>query len=190
MADNAEVRSLDQLETFLHQTEKFRTQLSAEIENLSLELRRLTNWLTNDVHSYWSDELVKSQRRLSECRDVLSRCMSYVREDERRPCTEEKKRFRLAEERNALCQQKLKTVQAAIAFWEMERSKQHAKVARCRDLAESDMQVACNVLRDQVERLQSYAGLRAAASTQPIIAESILTGNAKVDTEERKGRTR
>ncbi len=156
MADNADVRSLEQLESFLLQTEAFRVQLLSEIENLSLELRRLTNWLTNDVHGYWSDELVKAQRRHAECRDVLSRCMSYVREDERRPCTEEKKRLRRAEERLELCQQKLKATAAAIVFWETQRNKQHGRVARCRDLAESEMLVACNVLRDQIELLRSY----------------------------------
>lgn len=156
MADNAEVRSLEQLESFLEHTESFRTQLQSELENLTLELRRLSNWLTNDVQGYWSDELIKAQRRTTECRDVLSRCMSYVRETERRPCTEEKKRLRLAEDRLELCQRKLKATQSAITLWETQRNKQQGRIARCRDLAESEMLVACNSLRDQVELLRSY----------------------------------
>lgn len=167
MADKAEVLSLAQVETFQHHLTSFRTQLSHEIDTLLLELRRLTAWLTEDVLAYWSDERVKAERRWSECRDNLSRCMSYVREDERRPCTDEKKRLQLAERRLELCQQKLKLTQAAILFWETERSKQQAKISRCRDLAEAEMQVACHLLSDQVERLKTYANLRAAPRTPP-----------------------
>ncbi len=175
MADKAEVLSLAQMETFQQHLTSFRTQLSREIETLLLELRRLTAWLTENVLAYWSDERVKAERHWTECRDNLSRCLSYVRDDERRPCTDEKKRLQLAERRLELCQQKLKLTQAAILYWETERSKQQAKISRCRDLAEAELQVACHVLSDQVERLKTYANLRAAPrnSTDP--------SNSKVD---------
>ncbi len=175
MADKAEVLSLAQLETFHHQLANFRTQLSSEIETLLLELRRLTNWLGDDVLGYWSDERLKAERKWAECRDSLSRCMSYVREDERRPCTDEKKRLQLAERRLELCQQKLKTTQAAILYWETERNKQQSKISRCRDLADSEMQVACHVLGDQIERLKTYANLRSAATPPAISLDSKQT---------------
>ena len=98
MADQADVRSLDRLEEFRQQAEAFRTGLLKEIESLTLELRRLTQWLEQDVLGYWGDESSKAERRWAECRDNLSRCQSYVRIDEKRPCTEEKKRLRLAEQ--------------------------------------------------------------------------------------------
>lgn len=164
MADKAEVLSLAQIETFQQQLGGFRTQLGTEIEALLLELRRLTHWLSNDVLGHWSSEVVKAERRWTECRDALSRCQSYVRENERRPCTEEKKRLRLAEQRLELCQQKLKLTRAAIQFWETQCGKLQAKIARCRDMAESELQVAGHVLSDQVERLRTYANLRSSAS--------------------------
>jgi hypothetical protein len=160
MADKADIRSLAQIEAFGQHLGSFRTQLSTEIETLHLELRRLTHWLNDDVLGYWTDEVVKAERRWTECRDNLSRCMSYVRENERRPCTEEKKRLQIAQQRLELCQQKLKLTRAAIQFWETERSKQQAKIAYCRDLAEGDLRVACHVLADQLARLQTYANLR------------------------------
>lgn len=179
MADKAEVLSLAQLDAFQHHLTSFRSQLSREMETLLLELRRLTAWLTEDVLAYWSEERVKAERRWAECRDNLSRCMSYVREDERRPCTEEKKRFQLAERRLELCQQKLKVTQAAILFWETERNKQQAKISRCRDLAESELQVACHVLSEQVERLKTYANLRAESRSPKTPPDT--SSNAKVD---------
>lgn len=160
MADQADVRSLDRLEEFRQQAESFRTGLLKEVEILTLELRRLTQWLEQDVLSYWGDEGVKAERRWGECRDSLSRCQSYVRAEDKRPCTEEKKRLRLAEQRLELCQQKLRLSQAALTFWQTERSKLQSHIARCQDLAESNMRVTCEHLRGQIERLSIYTQLR------------------------------
>ena len=166
MGNGANVQSLEQLERFSGQVVHLRTQLLKEIETLSLELRRLTTWIEQEAFQYWSNELTQSQRRLIECQQTLSRCMSYVRADEQRPCTEEKKRVRRAEERTNLCQQKLRVARAAATQWERERTKANAKIMRCRDLAESDLVVAQHQLRDQIERLRAYANLRSAAFTE------------------------
>lgn len=171
MADRAQVLSVTQLENFQQQLASCRAQLHAEIEALQLELRRLSTWLDTDVLGYWSEEFAKADRRYKECRDVLSRCMSYVREDERRPCTEEKKRVQLAEQRLELCQTKLKITRAAIQFWETERHKQQSKISRCRELAEADLQVAVHMLRDQVERLQRYADVRSGRAVETTPAQ-------------------
>lgn len=165
MADNAEVRSLERVEQFLCETEHYRTQLMKEIENLQLELRRLTNWISTDAREYWSTELIKSRRVLAESQDTLTRCMSYVRAEERRPCTEEKKRLRLAQQRRATCEQMLRTVNSAASLWEREQTKSVAKIQNCQDLAESGLLVATNQLRGQIEQLRTYTSLRSAGVT-------------------------
>ena len=163
MATNADVRSLEQLEIFLGQMERFRTELLKQIENLEVELRRLTSWLEGDAVNYWMDELKKAQRKFSETQDALSRCMSYVRSEERRPCTEEKKRVLLAKRRREVCETKLKMVKAAAAHWERERTKNQARLERCRDMADADLLVALHHLRGQLEQLATYANLRSGA---------------------------
>lgn len=160
MSDNADVRSLDKLEEFLSQSQYFRSKLQAELENLQVEIRRLTAWIEVDATNYWTEQLTRSQRHLVECQDALVRCMSYVREEERRPCTELKKRLRKAQERRALCEERLKTVKAAAQAWERKRNKCHTNLQRCRDLCESDLSVAINVLQGQIETLHQYATLR------------------------------
>ncbi len=172
MADRADVRSLEQLEEFLRRTEAMRGGLLKELEALGLELRRMSHWLSEEVIGYWRDELTKAQRRFAECRDSLSRCLSSVRADEQRPCTDEKKRLRIAEQRLELCQQKLRVSQAALAFWEAERNKQRSYIVRCRDLAESDLRVACEHLRGQIETLHTYANLRSGASSSAAASSS------------------
>lgn len=162
MASNADVRSLERLQEFLERSEAFRVQLLKELENLRVELRRLTHWIEGEATSYWEEQVRKSQRHLMECQDALVRCMSYVRESERRPCTEEKKRLRRAEARRALCEQKLKLVRSAATFWEREITKVGAKLQRCSDLGEAEMMVAVHHLRAQIENLAAYASLQSA----------------------------
>ncbi|QDV24292.1 hypothetical protein [Aureliella helgolandensis] len=169
MADNADVRSVEQLERFGEATARFRSQLSKELENLHVEIRRLTLWITSEARNYWGDQLVLSRRKLSEAQDALTRCMSYVRESERRPCTDEKKRVRLAEDRRATCEQKVRLADAAASHWQREQTKNRSKTQRCQELAESDLLLALNQLNDQIAQLKTYAGLRTAAfsSTAP-----------------------
>ncbi|MCA9133518.1 MAG: hypothetical protein KDA45_10205 [Planctomycetales bacterium] len=165
MADKADVRSLQQLEHFAEQIQHFRGQLLHELEYLQLELRRLSQWLDSEVRGYWAAESTIAERRMGECRAALSRCLSSVRPDEQRPCTEEKKRFAQARDRRELCQQKMRITLSAMALWEAELNKQHSKVQRCRDLADSQLLVAYHQLQEQIERLRTYAGLRSTAFT-------------------------
>ena len=162
MTTNADVRSLEHLELFLQQSQHFKGKLAKEIEALQVELRRLTNWIEVEASNYWKQQLTSAQRHLVECQDALTRCMSYVREDEKRPCTEIKKRLQKAQQRRALCEDKLRTVKAAAQAWERHLTKANAKVHRCRDLSETDMTVAINVLKSQIETLEKYSTLKAA----------------------------
>ncbi len=167
MAGSADVRAIEQLESFYEHIGQFRSGLLKEIENLEVELRRLTLWLENEVVGYWTSELKLALRKSAEAQDALSRCMSYVRSSERRPCTEEKKRVQRTKARRELCEQKLRVVKAALVQWERERIKNQARVERCRDMADSDLLVAAQHLRGQVDRLTTYARLRSPAVRSP-----------------------
>ncbi len=163
MSNQADMRSLDRLSQFLQELTQFRSQLLKEIEALELELRRITNWLNSDVIGYWTDEYTKAHRIFLEAERNLSRCLSYVRADEQRPCTEEKKRVQRAKMRRELCERQLKFATAATGRWENELTKNRTRVERCRDMADSDLLVAVHQLRSQLEHLESYANLKSAA---------------------------
>jgi hypothetical protein len=166
MVNQADMRSLEHLALFLHELEQFRAHLVKELEALELELRRTTHWLEHDVLDYWHDEHTRAHRVMLEAERNLSRCMSYVRADERRPCTEEKKRVQKAQLRHELCEQKIKIAKAARERWEQEQTKNRTRVEGCRELAESALMVAIHQLRGQLERLETYANLRSAANSQ------------------------
>ena len=156
---SAKVLSLEALDLFHVDLQQFRTNLLKELEGLDLELRRLTRWLNTDAAQYWNAEHQQIRRRLSEHLQQLSRCMSYVREDERRPCTEEKKRVAVSKERVALCETKLAILKSAQSQWETRTTKCRTKLQRCRDMAESDLMVALGRLLTHIQTLEAYRQL-------------------------------
>jgi hypothetical protein len=160
---SADVRSLERLELFLQRTQSIRANLLQEIDNLQVEIRRVSSWIENDVEKYWLEELQKSQRNWAECEEALMRCRSAVRADEQRPCTEQRKRLDKATERRGLCERQVRLMRELQLVWSREVSKASSKIQRCRDMGESEMLVGIHMLREQLERLYEYARLRSGA---------------------------
>jgi hypothetical protein len=140
-----------------------RAKLLKELENLQLEMQRLTSWIENDAARYWAGELQQAQRNWVECEQALLRCRSAVRASEQRPCTEQRKRLEQATERRTLCELQVRFVKEAMLMWQREKTKTDAKIYRCRDLADSDLTLAINKLKEQLGRLEEYSTLRSGA---------------------------
>jgi hypothetical protein len=142
--------------------------MSKELEALQVELRRLTNWISVDARQYWSSELTKATRFLVECQDALTRCQSYVRESEKRPCTEEKKRLAKAKDRRQLCERMVRLAAAAATAWEREQNKNHAKTQRLVDMVEADLLVASNHLQGHIDLIEDYANVSSGGPSREI----------------------
>lgn len=170
---SAKVLSVEALQQFHIDMAQFRVGLLKALESLDLELRRLTQWIEVDAARYWDQENQLIRRKLSEYLSQLSRCMSYVREDERKPCTEEKKQVAKAKERANVCEQKLLVLKAASTHWEARRSRVRPKMQRARDMAESDLVVALNQLLSLIERLEAYRQVASGAfRTENLVTEA------------------
>lgn len=174
---SAKVLSVEALQQFHIDMAQFRVGILKEIESLDLELRRLTQWIEVDAARYWDQENQLIRRKLSEYLSQLSRCMSYVREDERKPCTEEKKQVAKAKERANLCEQKLQMLKAASTHWEARRSRVRPKMQRTRDMAESDLVVALNQLLTLTERLEAYRQVASGAFRTEELTGSYVSPN-------------
>jgi len=173
MSSSANVKSLARLEVFLEHCQRTRTHLLKELENLQLEVHRLTHWLENEAQRYWAGELQQAQRAWVEAEQALLRCRSVVRESERRPCTEQIKRLEVASDRKSLCERQVRFVRDATQMWQQEVTKLDSKIFRCRDLAESELALAVNKLKEQLARLEEYSRMR-----------SGTVSNLKIETEE------
>lgn len=163
MSNSADVRSLEQLESLLQHFQFTRTELSRELDNLQLELQRLSIWIERDIVKYWQGELLQSQRNFVECQQALLRKRSVVRESERQPCSEEVKRLDVAKRRREECELQLRISQEAGRAWEREKAKLSTHLQRNRDLCDSELALGIFELRDQLQRLESYTNLRSEA---------------------------
>lgn len=160
MSQDAQVMSVERLQELHAQLLRYRDEMNRELDNLKLELGRLDEWIGAGVPQYWMAELRTAKRKLSEFKDALSRCQSYVRENERRPCTEEKKRVEMATRRMRLCEEKLHRAKAAQRLWEQERAKSRTKVHRLENMIESDLVVAAADLQTDIDALAKYTAVR------------------------------
>lgn len=181
MSSSANVRSLERLEGFLDHCQTTRVKLLKELENLQIEMQRLTSWLENDAARYWAGELQQAQRDWVECEQALVRCRSVVRASEKRPCTEQRKRLEQATERRTLCENQVRFVREATLMWQSEKTKTDAKIFRCRDLADSDLTVAINKLKEQLGRLEEYSNMRSGAVTHIEAATEKATERASTN---------
>jgi hypothetical protein len=157
---NAKVQSIEALQVFCEYLHTFRHSLIKELEALDLELRKLSQWINDEAPHYWQTQQQSNARKLEEYLQQLSRCMSHVRSDEQRPCTEEKKRVAKAKDRAQLCESKIRLSKAASLHWESRVGKISTKLQRSRDVAEAELQVAIDHLRRHLELLESYTRLR------------------------------
>ncbi len=162
-SSSANVRSLERLEGFLDHTLQTRAHLLKELENLQVEMQRLTRWLENEADRYWASELQAAQRQWVEAEQALLRCRSVVRESDRRPCTEQKKRLEAATERRSFCEQQMRFLRDAKLMWQHQAAKLDTKIFRCRDMTETELTLAINRLKEQLERLDEYSRLRSGA---------------------------
>lgn len=160
MSDSAEVRSLAQLQNLRERIAHCRAQTVKEAEATGSELIKLTRWLEDEAMRYWQQQFTESERWLSECREALMRCQATVRADEKRPCTDERKRVEKALARRNLCEAKLRATREAILQWQRQVVKVRGRLQSTSDMAEADLMVSLNHLDKIIATLEAYANLR------------------------------
>ncbi len=166
MSNAADVRSIAQMQALKEKCERTRVSLLREIEHLQVELRKLSNWIQSEADAYWQNELKVASRVWREAKEAVVRCESYVRESEKRSCTEQRKLLAKATERLAFCERQARLVREAQLVWQRETTKLQGKLQRSLDLAEADLPVAVNHLEGLLNALQAYANVRVHRSNE------------------------
>lgn len=157
MSDSAEVRSLAQLQNLQERVAFCRVQTLKETDTLQVEVQKLTRWIEEEAILYWQQQLVQAERLLNEARDALMRCEAVVRSDEKRPCTDERKRLEKTKARRALCDQKLRAAREARLVWQKQVVKLRGRSQSVADLADADLQTTALKLIDIITTLKAYS---------------------------------
>lgn len=160
MSESAEVRSLAQLQCLRERIANCRAQTLKEAEAAGSEIIKLSRWLEDEATGYWQQQLTESERWLNECREALMRCQATVRADEKRPCTDERKRVDKALARRNLCEAKLRASREAIIQWQRQVVKLRGRLQNTADFADTDLMVTLNHLDKIIATLEAYTNLR------------------------------
>ncbi len=83
-----------------------------------------------------------------------------MRDDEKRPCTDERKRVDKALARRNLCEAKLRAAREAIILWQSQVVKLRGRLQNTSDMADADLMVALNQLDQIIATLETYTKLR------------------------------
>lgn len=170
MSASAEVRSLAQLQNLRQRCEFCRAQTLKEAEALQAQMQKLTRWLDEEAAVYWENQRTLSVRRMKECQEALMRCQATVRADEKRPCTDERRRLERATLRHGLCEQRMKAVEEARTLWQRQVIKLRGRLQATADMAESDLLGTIHKLSDIIATLEAYANI---TSSPPPTAPSL-----------------
>ncbi len=159
MDSTANVKSLASIDEFVKALALTQEELVRSSEDTENELNRVTDYLQKVAPEYWKKQYQRANERWSEAREALSRCEQVTREDERRPCTEQKKQLELAKRRVEFCESRIRNIKALSQQWQQEVLKIHSHVHHVLDIGESGLPNAQNALQQIMTPLRRYAEL-------------------------------
>jgi DNA repair exonuclease SbcCD ATPase subunit len=174
MSGSARVTSIGVLQLVQSSLQKFRGESSAALDDLSAEIRRVSEWIHNDRKEYWTRELRRRWEAVSQARLQLQQARSSRRVagreadciDEERALDRAKRRMEEAEEKVRAVQHWTLAIDRAIDEFQRNRNKFAVWL-------DTDLPKAVAALRRMSEALDDYISLEAPqASGLPTAAPS------------------
>ena len=156
---NANVKSLEAIDTFIESIAKLRHDCSKQADDVRQQLQRVSNWLEKELPEYWGNEKRLAEKKWSEARQELLRCEATTRAEDDSPCSVQKKLLRKATERRALCEERTRSIPQYAMEWSQFLQEFSSSVRQLDDLSESSLLNAWNRLQNILESLKKYANL-------------------------------
>ncbi len=151
------VRNIDSLEDFHAGLIRLSSEWQETAEEIRMLVRRAEAHFSDQLPSYWRQQLQLAERELNEARDNLATKRAAARPGDRPKATEAMQRVRAAEQRLRLCQQK----QRDCRTWSLEISRQcDALLGPLADVVEHCevlLPEAARELRTLIDQLRVYA---------------------------------
>jgi hypothetical protein len=158
----ARVTSIGVLQTTAAALQRFRGECAVVLEDLEIEVRRALEWIHHDRKDYWSQELRRSEERLSQARIQLQQAKAARRIVGQEPaCIDEKRAVDLAKRRLEIARQKVD----AVRHWTHAIDRAADEFLQNRNQfatwLETDMVKATAALDRMSESLSNYVALQA-----------------------------
>ncbi len=167
MNSSARVTSIDALRRLKVAMEGFEHDSRNAVAAMTLEVRRVLQWIEHDRTQYWPRELRKAYDRVAEARNDLERCMMRAGDENTRACYDEKKALERAKRRVRTCEEKIQ----AVKFW--RRQLRHdaeefsGTLSKLDSRLDTDWARSLATLQRMVVALEKYAESRQFGESAP-----------------------
>jgi hypothetical protein len=169
MANPAQVKSIDSLQSMTAALECFHADVAAALDELDMESRRAMQWIGDDCRQYWRQEVRRSTERVVEAKLALEHAQMFRGGDGRQAsCIEEKKILEREKRRLQLAESKVEAIKHWVST--IDRAMNEYRAVRCQfaNWLECDFPKAVAVMGRMVAALETYVRLGIADAHVPI----------------------
>ncbi|MFT5104596.1 MAG: hypothetical protein ACI8XO_003641 [Verrucomicrobiales bacterium] len=159
MADQqANVSSIDALETFRSQVIVFLSKSKNSLDEVNEDVRRMRNWLQVDQRTYWQTQIKKRRRKLDEAQQALfsAKLATFTSATTLQEAAVVKARRSMRE-----AEEKLRTIKYWVRNFDSHVEPLARKLENLRHYLGNDMPNAIAYLSQTLKTLESYAEVAA-----------------------------
>jgi len=164
MADQANVTSLEALETFRTSLILFLTKAHNRMDEAGDDIRRTRNWIQTDQHLHWEGEIRRRRQALGQAeQELLSAKLSAFREN----LTMEMAAVRRAKQALDAAEEKMRSVRKWSRSYETLVQPLAKRLEGLRGALDHEMPLAISSLLQTQKTLEAYAETGAPRRVQP-----------------------
>ena len=169
MAERADVRSVDAIETFRSQLVVYLSQARPALEEVNAEALRTRVWLENDQRLHWEHQLAKRRKHLEEIQQALfSGRLGMLKKES----AVDQVLFHRAKQSVAEAEDKLRTIKKWAREYETRVQPLLKQIDKLQTVLSQDMVGALAHLAQTIQTLSAYAEVhavpgQAAAGAEP-----------------------
>ena len=156
MSELARVHSIEAIRTFRDQLAAFIEDARHALDATDMEIRRSTNWLSQDMFQYWRGEIKRRNQEVSSARVALHRKQMMKASAATAYDTDEKEAVQKATRRLREAEIKADLVKRWIPNWQHAVSEYQGHGRPMGDTLAGDLQKAMILLQRMTEALDAY----------------------------------
>lgn len=162
MADQANVTSIEALETFRTNLILFLNKSHNRVDEVGDEIRRTRGWLQSDQRLHWEGEIRRRRRTLDQAeQELLNARLSSLRDN----LSREMIAMRRAKQALVEAEQKLQNVKRWSRTYESAIAPLAKKLESLRSVLDHEMPKAISYLLQTQNNLEAYAGIGTPGAT-------------------------
>jgi hypothetical protein len=186
MSESANISSLDAVRGFMTAVIQFQSEARTSLAAFETQLNRITFWLERERPDFWKREIEKCMREAAEARVRLHQCRMRRVGDFRPSCIEEVKDLEKNKRALAFAQKQIPIVKRWRINALHEANEFHGRSSQLVQLLEREIPQLLRVLRESIDRIETYAGVRGPDAHQTVSGVTQLAAQLESELHEQQ----